>query len=171
MCVGSMLSQQAAGSVPVPSCWPGSMELLGLGWFVPGWGHSTKFTACSCGSLWMGKEGMWCLFAYFKPNGHSPEASQRAGNNHPVLGTQPSLCACHVQPDTFNRGFQKQRCCFSEGTRRELSSGFSLAFSSYICSVRVVFRPSLSAQGIHHLFQNGFGLKGANILYQTQKNP
>lgn len=78
--------EQAAGRVSPclgGSCWPSlvrAVEVLGQGWFVPGWGHSMELTAFSCGSLWPRKESMGWFFAYFKPNGHSPEASQSAGD-------------------------------------------------------------------------------------------
>lgn len=57
-----------------------AVEVLGQGWFAPDWSHSVEFTAFSCGSLQKGKEGKGSLFAYFKPNGHSPEAFQGLGD-------------------------------------------------------------------------------------------
>lgn len=89
-------------------------------------GHSLGFTACSWGSLCTGKEGLGS-----KPNGHSPEPSQREGTS-PVRGTARAAWC-----------FQKQRVPKAEVMffQKELSSDFSLAFSYYICSVRAVFRP------------------------------
>lgn len=57
-----------------------AVEVLEHGWLAPDWSHSMEFTAFSCGSLQKGKEGKGSLFAYFKPNGHSPEASQGVGD-------------------------------------------------------------------------------------------